>query len=187
MHTGRIEVICGGMFAGKTEELTRRLRRAIIGKQLVFVFKHVLDDRYDRKDLTDHNGNKLPGIPVRSVEEIHSRMERELMLDLGTRVVVGIDEVQFFQESIVNVVEGLAGKGCRVIVAGLDQDYRGRPFGPIGSLLAVADDVKKVHAVCAVCSEMACKTFRLSGGEDTIQPGAAKEYEPRCRECFNKG
>jgi thymidine kinase len=187
MFTGRVEVICGGMFAGKTEELSRRLRRAIIGNQNVHVFKHVLDDRYDDSCITDHNGNKLSSTPVRSVEEIHSTMEKLLSPDLGTRTVVGIDEVQFFQESVVQVVEMLANRGCRVIVAGLDMDYRGKEFGPIGGLMAIADDVKKVHAVCARCGEMACKTFRLRGGNDTVQPGGAKDYEPRCRECYNKG
>lgn len=186
MRTGRIEVICGGMFAGKTEELSRRLRRAIIGKQDVFIYKHVLDDRYDADSLTDHNGNRMRSKPVRSVEEIHSDMELNLRPDLGQRVVVGIDEAQFFQSSIVQVVEMLADRGCRVIVAGLDMDFRGKPFGPIGDLMAIADDVKKVHAVCHICGEMACKSYRKSGGNDTIEPGSHEAYEPRCRECFKR-
>lgn len=187
MDNGRIEVICGGMFAGKTEELSRRLRRAIIGKQSVFVFKHSLDVRYRKDTLVDHNGNTIPCTPVASVEEIHYSMDKALLPDLGSRVVVGIDEAQFFQDSIVSVVEYLADQGCRVIVAGLDQDYMGKPFGPIGSLMSIADDVKKVHAVCAVCGGMACKSFRLRGGKDTVQPGGPEAYEPRCRECFNRG
>jgi len=172
MPRGRIEVITGGMFSGKSEELVRRLRRANIAKKSVIVFKHDSDDRYDAVNIGCHNGLKYDAIPVPSSAEIkrHARGHE----------VVGIDEVQFFHPGIVEVCEELANIGVRVIVAGLDLDSMGIPFGPIPQLMAIAEDVDKLHAVCMTCGEPACRSQHKAGKSEQVEVGASS-YEARCR------
>lgn len=173
---GWIEVICGGMFSGKTEELIRRLRRAQIGKQRVAIFKPVVDDRYARREIVTHDRKSLSSQPVRHPREI---------LDGGRDAqVVGIDEVQFFDRAIVRVCQELADRGVRVIVAGLDTDYRARPFDPVPELMAVAEYVTKTHAVCVICGGPACRTQRVVRGGDRILVGGGEAYEPRCRQHY---
>jgi thymidine kinase len=181
-HTGRIEVICGSMFCGKTEELIRRVRRAIIAKQKVKVFKPSIDDRFGIQSVTSHSGNQLDAIPVQSSHEL-------LKLANGGTTVVAIDEAQFFDDGIVDVVQELADKhGIRVIVAGLDLDFRAEPFGAMPSLLSIAEDVTKLHAICVVCGENASRTQRLVNGQPAkyndpiVMIGAQESYEARCRE-----
>ncbi len=179
---GRIEVVCGSMFSGKTEELIRRVRRATIARQQVQVFKPVIDDRYHAAHVRSHNGSDFEAIPVDSAVQIPS------LLDPGT-TVVAIDEAQFFDAAVVAVCEQLADDGLRVICAGLDSDFRGEPFGPMPQLLARAEDVTKLRAICVVCGEEACRTQRLIDGQPAavddpvIQVGAAEQYEARCRHC----
>ncbi len=174
--TGWIEVVCGGMFSGKTEELIRRLRRAQIAKQRVAIFKPVMDDRYDSDEIVTHDRISIPSVPVRHPREI---------LELGRDAqVLGIDEVQFFDRTIVDVCQQLARGGTRVIAAGLDTDYCGRPFEPVPELLAVAEYITKTHAVCVVCGNPACRTQRLVRGGDRILVGGIEAYEPRCRRCY---
>ena len=173
---GWIEVICGGMFSGKTEELIRRLRRAQIGKLRVAIFKPLVDDRYAKREIVTHDRNSLLSQPVRHPREI---------FDLGRgSQVVGIDEVQFFDRSIVRVCQELADCGVRVIVAGLDTDYRAKPFEPVPELMAVAEYVTKTHAVCVVCGGPACRTQRVVRGGDRILVGGDEAYEPRCRKHY---
>ncbi len=178
---GRIEVICGSMFCGKTEELIRRARRAIIAKQELQVFKPALDDRYSIEHVTSHSGANIEAIPVATSAEIPGRVK-------PTTTVIAIDEVQFFDSGIVEVVQGLAERGLRVILAGLDTDFRGEPFGPMPRLLCVAEDVTKLHAICVVCGEEACRTQRLVDGKPAryddpiILVGAQEAYEARCRQ-----
>lgn len=180
-HSGRIEVICGSMFSGKTEELIRRVRRAMIARQKVQVFKPAIDARYSLQRVTSHNGQDFEAIPVGTVAEIASLIEPDT-------TVVAIDEAQFFEEEIVGFVEQLAARGIRVILAGLDTDFRGEPFGPMPSLLCRADEVVKLHAICMVCGEEATRTQRLVNGQPAryddpiIMVGAAEAYEARCRE-----
>ena len=180
-HGGRIEVICGSMFSGKTEELIRRVRRAIIARQKVQVFKPIIDARYSVERVTSHNGQGFQAIPVRDVAEIESLLEPDT-------TVVAIDEAQFFDDALVLLVEKLAARGIRVILAGLDTDFRGEPFGPMPSLLCRADEVMKLHAICMVCGEEATRTQRLVNGQPAryddpiIMVGAAEAYEARCRE-----
>jgi len=174
---GWIEVICGSMFSGKTEELIRRLRRATIARQKVQVFKPVLDNRYDAERIVSHNSATLDSMPLIEIEQIfdHLRLETE---------VVGIDEAQFFDESLVTVCEKLADRGIRVIVATLDQDFRGKPFPPTPELMAVAEYVTKMLAICVVCGNPANRSQRISGGTSRVQVGTADSYEARCRRCF---
>lgn len=172
---GFIEVICGSMFSGKTEELLRRIKRAYIARQKVQLFKPVLDNRYSETHVQSHDANRLPSIPVRSAREILEKLED------STRVV-GIDEAQFFDESIVEVADKLAYRGIRVIAAGLDMDYLGQPFGPMPKLLAIAEQITKLAAVCTVCGGPATRSQRISmSHSDQILVGAADSYEARCR------
>jgi thymidine kinase len=174
--TGWIEVICGSMFSGKTEELIRRLRRAQIARQTVVVFKPVTDTRYAADRLVTHDRVSLPSIPVRHPSEILE----------GARdaQVIGIDEVQFFDKGLVEVCTELADAGKRVIVAGLDTDYRAQPFDPVPQLLAIAEHITKTHAVCVVCGNPANRTQRVVRRGERILVGGAEAYEPRCRRCY---
>ncbi len=174
---GSLEVICGSMFSGKTEELIRRLVRARIARQTVLAFKPAIDDRYGRDHVTSHNGQRIPSLEVDTAAEILEHVRAD------TRVI-GIDEAQFLGMPLVEVVEELAGRGHRVIVAGLDQDYRGRPFEPIPQLLAVAESVTKTMAVCMVCGAPANRTQRLVAAEERVLVGAGDAYEARCRGCW---
>lgn len=178
--SGWIEVICGSMFSGKTEELLRRVRRAQIAKQKVQVFKPSLDIRYSADHVQSHNSNRLPSRSLDQAKDILLSMEDH------TRVV-GIDEAQFFDEGIIEVTQKLADRGLQVILAGLDMDFRGMPFGPMPKLLAIAEDVTKLSAVCVVCGNPASRTQRLGGPAGTesnrILVGAKDFYEARCRIC----
>ncbi len=174
--TGWIEVICGCMFSGKTEELIRRLRRAQIARKKVAIFKPVVDDRYAPAEIVTHDRVSIESIPVRHPREI---------LDRGAAAdVLGIDEVQFFDRSVVDVCQELAARGTRVIVAGLDTDYRAQPFDPIPELMAVAEYVTKTQAICVVCGNPASRTQRVVAGGDRILVGGISAYEARCRRCY---
>lgn len=176
--TGCIEVICGSMFSGKTEELIRRLKRARFANQKIVTFKPAIDTRYSDMDVVSHDLHSIPCIPVKNPED---------MLQLEDDVkVVGVDEAQFFDKSLVDVAQKLADKGVRVIIAGLDTDYLGKPFGPIPALLAVAEDVQKVHAICVKCGNLANHSHRLSRSRKLVVLGEKDVYEPLCRECYNK-
>ena len=177
--TGWVEVICGSMFSGKTEELIRRLRRAQIANQQVEIFKPALDNRYSEEEIVSHNQNAIPSTPVSSAEQI--------LLLAGGVEVVGVDEAQFLDREITQVVRTLANRGTRVIVAGLDMDFRGQPFGCMPQLLAMAEFVTKVHAICQVCGSLANYSFRLSATDQTVVVGEKDHYEPRCRKCFFEG
>ncbi|MEO7109239.1 MAG: thymidine kinase [Polyangiaceae bacterium] len=174
---GCIEVVCGSMFSGKTEELLRRIKRARLAKQVVQLFKPKVDDRYDAVKVVSHEGMNADASPVTDAKELLLRVRRE-------SVVVGIDEVQFFDQAIVSVVESLADRGVRVIVAGLDQDSRGQPFGPMPQLMATAEYVTKLHAVCVSCGGQASRSQRLVANEGQLFVGGAAAYEARCRRCF---
>ncbi len=175
-HTGWIEVICGSMFSGKTEELIRRLKRAMIARQKVAIFKPKIDTRYSTTEIVSHDKQKIKSRVVEKPEEIlHLALEAQ---------VVGIDEAQFFDNSLVDICQKLANMGKRVIVAGLDQDYRGKPFEPIPQLLAVAEYITKTHAICVVCGNPANHTQRKTADKDKIIVGATDIYEARCRNCF---
>jgi thymidine kinase len=178
-RSGWIEVICGSMFSGKTEELIRRLKRARIANQRVQIFKPQKDTRYDINNVVSHDENSVESIPVATSLGILDHIR-----DVN---VVGIDEAQFFDEKLPDVCQKLAIKGIRVIVAGLDMDFRGRPFGPIPHLLAVAEYITKVHAICPHCGNLATHSFRLSQEQDTVVLGEKDKYEPRCRLCFEMG
>lgn len=179
---GRIELICGSMFSGKTEELIRRLRRAVIAQQNVQVFKPVIDDRYHVQSVTSHNGVAFEAQPVAAPKDIFEQLDPQT-------TVVAIDEVQFFDESITDICETLAEQGRRVICAGLDMDFRGVPFGPMPGLLARAEEISKLHAICVVCGDEASRTQRLIEGQPAafddpvVMVGAAEVYEARCRRC----
>jgi thymidine kinase len=176
---GSIEVICGSMFSGKTEELIRRLRRAQIARLTVEIFKPKTDTRFDETAVVSHNANSILSTPVDTSSAI---------LLLGSDVqVVGIDEAQFFDAELPNVCSILANKGIRVIVAGLDMDYRGQPFGPMPELMAIAESVTKVHAVCVRCGNPAVYSYRLVPDQATVFLGEKESYEPRCRVCFLEG
>lgn len=174
--TGWIEVICGSMFSGKTEELIRRLRRARIARQQTEVFKPALDARYSEDEVVSHNKNVISTTPVETASQI--------LLMTSEADVIGIDEAQFFDEELVNVCQQLANDGRRVIVTGLDTDYRAEPFDPIPQLMAVAEHVTKLHAVCVACGAPANHSQRIVPGEDRVLVGATEAYEPRCRQCF---
>lgn len=174
--TGWIEVIAGCMFSGKTEELIRRLRRAQIARQKVAIFKPEIDTRYSNDHIVSHSDVKIPSTIVAKATEI---------LPLAQDAhVVGIDEAQFFDMSLIDVVEQLANDGKRVIIAGLDQDYRGKPFEPIPQLLAVAEYITKTLAICVVCGNPADRTQRISHNSERVLVGAKDAYEARCRRCF---
>jgi len=179
---GWIEVICGSMFSGKTEELIRRLRRAEIAKQKVQVFKPAIDTRYADREVTSHNGLQVEAIPVKNIAEL-----RELIA--ADTTVVAIDEAQFFDDDIVQLCSTLANRGLRVIVAGLDMDFRGEPFGPVPALMARAEQVDKLQAICVTCGGPASRTQRLIDGEPAayddpvILVAASEVYEARCRGC----
>lgn len=174
---GSIEVVCGSMFSGKTEELIRRVNRARIAKVNVEIFSPVADTRYDKSALVSHNLNSIPSKAVSKAAEI---------LPLAAHIqVVGIDEAQFFDEELPNVCQALANSGVRVIVAGLDMDFKGRPFGTMPQLMAMADSVTKLHAVCVKCGQQAMYSYRLVPNESQILLGEKESYEARCRNCFN--
>jgi thymidine kinase len=176
---GWIEVICGSMFSGKTEELIRRLKRVKIANLKAEIFKPVMDTRFDEKNIISHDETKIPSTPVENSREI-------LLLAEGVDVV-GIDEAQFFDAEIIPVCEELALKGIRVIVAGLDMDYQGKPFGPMPDLLAVADFITKLHAICVKCGNIANYSYRKTRQEGQVVLGEKDMYEPRCRVCFQEG
>jgi thymidine kinase len=170
-------VVCGSMFSGKTEELIRRVKRARLARQRVQLFKPRVDDRYDAVMVVSHEGANADALPIATAEELIANVAAET-------AVVGIDEVQFFDASIVAAAQRLADRGLRVIVAGLDQDYKGEPFGPVPLLMAVAEYVTKLHAVCARCGGEACRSQRLVATEGQLFVGGAAAYEARCRACF---
>jgi len=177
-YSGWIEVICGSMFSGKTEELIRRLNRADIARLKVQIFKPSIDTRYHHQDIVSHNERSIRSIPVANAARIP-----ELA---GPCDVVGIDEAQFFGEEIISVCNDLANAGKRVIVAGLDMDFKGKPFGYIPQLLAIAEYVTKVHAICMVCGDVASYSHRLTDGEEQVVLGELSSYEARCRRCFHQ-
>lgn len=175
---GRIEVVCGSMFSGKTEELIRRMKRAKFAKQKVEIFKPALDTRYSDNDVVSHDQNAIPSTPVETSSSI-------LLLSSDIEVV-GIDEAQFLDMGLVDVCNELANRGVRVIIAGLDMDFRGVPFGPMPALCAIADDVTKVHAICVRCGNLAYVSHRLVQNEKRVLLGEKMEYEPLCRDCYRK-
>lgn len=175
---GRIEVICGSMFSGKTEELIRRLKRAKFAKQRVEIFKPSIDTRYSEEDVVSHDQNAIRSTPIDSSGNI---------LLLASNIdVVGIDEAQFLDEGLTEVCNHLANNGVRVIIAGLDMDFKGVPFGPIPALCAIADEVTKVHAICVKCGALANISHRLVANEHRVLLGEQEEYEPLCRDCYQK-
>ncbi|MBQ8711400.1 MAG: thymidine kinase [Prevotella sp.] len=177
-HPGRIEVICGSMFSGKTEELIRRLRRAKFAKQRVEIFKPAIDVRYSEEDVVSHDQNHIRSTPLDSSASI---------LLLSSNIdVVGIDEAQFFDMGLVDVCNELANRGIRVIIAGLDMDFRGVPFGPMPTLCAIADDVTKVHAICVKCGSLAYVSHRTIADDRRVLLGETQEYEPLCRQCYQE-
>ncbi len=179
-QNGWIEIICGSMFSGKSEELIRRIRRATYANLSIQVFKPTIDNRYDDTAVVSHNGTSITAQPIDRAEEIYDHINE------GTEVV-GIDEVQFFDETIVEIAEELAEKGIRVIAAGLDTDFRGEPFGPVPKLMAISESVTKLSAICPICGSPATRTQRLIDGkpasyhDPVILVGATESYEPRCR------
>ena len=178
-RSGWIEVICGSMFSGKTEELIRRLKRARIAGQVVRVYKPEIDRRYHDQKVVSHDDNTLMSTPI---------TDSSLLLEVANDVnVVGIDEAQFFDQQLPDRVQDLAMRGIRVIIAGLDMDFRGQPFGPIPDLLAVAEYITKVHAICPHCGNLATHSYRLTTREETVVLGEKDAYEPRCRTCYHMG
>ena len=173
---GIIEVIAGSMFSGKTEELIRRLRRARFAKQKAEIFKPAIDNRYSLDEVVSHDENSIPSTPVENSAAI--------LLFSGDVDVIGIDEAQFFDKGLVEVCTGLAGQGLRVIVAGLDMDFKGKPFGPMPELMAVADYVTKVHAICVRCGNIAQFSHRLVSNDKQVLLGEQNAYEPLCRACY---
>lgn len=178
---GSIEVICGSMFSGKTEELLRRVRRAELAKRRAILFKPRIDHRYDAVRVVSHDGLRAEAFPVASATELRALVRQS---ELRGGDVVGVDEVQFFDLDIVATAEELANAGQRVICAGLDQDYRGQPFGPVPHLMGIAEVVTKLRAVCSRCGRDACRSQRLASIRGQLFVGGAAEYEPRCRRCF---
>ena len=175
--TGWIEVIAGSMFSGKSEELIRRLNRARIARQKVQVFKPGIDDRYSFEEIASHSGQKHVSVPVSTTAEMMSRIQTETE-------VVGIDEAQFFDSGIIDAVNELAVGGKRVIIAGLDQDYTGKPFDPMPQLLSIAEFITKTHAICVKCGATANYSQRTVESDARVEVGAADKYEARCRRCF---
>lgn len=174
---GRIEVVCGSMFSGKTEELLRRVNRARIARQKVEIYKPVIDTRYSDDEVVSHDANAVVSTPVENSQAI--------LLLSSEADVVGIDEAQFFDEGLVDVCKQLADAGKRVIIAGLDMDFKGNPFGPMPQLCAIAEDVTKVHAICVRCGNLAHISHRIVAGEKQVMLGELQEYEPLCRQCYN--
>lgn len=177
-HPGRIEVICGSMFSGKTEELIRRLKRAKFARQKVEIFKPAIDNRYSEEDVVSHDRHAIHCTPIDSSASI-------LLLSSDIDVV-GIDEAQFFDDNLVSICNWLAYRGVRVIIAGLDMDFKGVPFGPMPALCAIADEVTKVHAICVKCGALAYVSHRTVDNEKRVLLGEQSEYEPLCRECYRK-
>lgn len=175
---GWIEVVCGSMFSGKTEELIRRLRRAEFANQKILLVKPRIDDRYHKKNVVSHGGNSFEAITVDSSSAILDLWEKER--------VVAIDEAQFFDEGIVDICTILASKGVRVLLAGLDMDFKGVPFGPMPKLLSIAEYVTKVHAICVSCGNLAQFSHRTVEDKEQVLVGAVEEYKPLCRSCYNK-
>ena len=175
---GRIEVICGSMFSGKTEELIRRLKRATFAKQRVEIFKPAIDTRYSEQAVVSHDNNSIQSTPVDSSASI--------LLFSSEIDVVGIDEAQFFDDGLINVCNELANRGIRVIIAVLDMDFKGIPFGPIPALCAIADEVTKVHAICVKCGNLAYVSHRTVANEKRVLLGEKQEYEPLCRCCYQQ-
>ena len=174
---GSVEVICGSMFSGKTEELIRRLKRAQFAKQKVEIYKPGVDVRYSESQVVSHDSHSIHSTPIDSPAS---------MLLLSSDVeVVGIDEAQFFDDTLVDVVQTLANRGIRVIIAGLDTDFLGKPFGPMPALMAIAEDIQKVHAICVRCGSPANHSHRLIANDDLVVLGEKDEYEPLCRHCYN--
>jgi thymidine kinase len=176
---GWIEVITGSMFSGKTEELIRRLKRARFANQSVEIFKPIIDNRYSEEEVVSHDSNAIKSTPVDSAGNI-------LLLASNSVDVVGIDEAQFFDKGLAEVCENLANQGIRVIVAGLDMDFRGKPFGPMPDLLAAAEYVTKVHAICLRCGNLAQYSYRKAANEKLVLLGEKDAYEPLCRVCYNE-
>lgn len=174
---GTIEVVAGSMFSGKTEELIRRLKRAKIAKQKVEIYKPIIDVRYSEDEVVSHDENSIRSTPVENSANI--------LLLTGNVDVIGIDEAQFFDKGLVDVVVKLANMGIRVVIAGLDMDFKGVPFGPIPGLMAVADHVTKVHAICVRCGSIAQFSHRMSAKEQVVLLGEKDIYEPLCRSCYN--
>ncbi len=175
---GRIEVICGSMFSGKTEELIRRLNRARIAQQKVEIYKPMIDTRYSEENVVSHDSNSVASTPVESSQSI--------LLMATEADVVGIDEAQFFDEGLIEVCNTLANRGKRIIIAGLDMDFKGVPFGPMPALCSIAEDVTKVHAICVRCGNLAHVSHRIVAGDKQVMLGELQEYEPLCRHCYNK-
>lgn len=175
---GWIEVICGCMFSGKTEELIRRLKRAQFARQRVEIFKPMQDIRYHDMHIVSHNANEITSTPVES--------SLNILLMAGKAEVIGVDESQFFDNELPNVCAELASRGVRVIAAGLDMDYRAQPFGPMPNLMAMAEFVTKVHAICIKCGDLATHSFRTTTSKEQVLLGEKENYEPRCRRCFNE-
>ncbi len=176
---GWIEVICGSMFSGKTEELIRRMKRASIANLKTAIFKPAIDNRYDETNVVSHDENAILSQPVRHSQNILSLAQHA--------DVIGVDEAQFFDDNLIPVCEQLALNGIRVIVAGLDMDYLGKPFGPVPQLLAIADYITKLHAICVHCGNIASMTYRKTNQTSQIVIGELDIYEPRCRQCYLKG
>lgn len=175
---GSIEVICGSMFSGKTEELIRRMKRAVFANQKVAIYKPAIDVRYSETQVVSHDQHKIQSTPIKDAAQMLQAIEDGIE-------VVGVDEAQFFGANIVEVVQALANKGIRVIIAGLDTDFLGKPFGPMPSLMAVAEDVQKVHAICVKCGSPAQHSHRLSKSGKLVVLGEKDIYEPLCRHCYN--
>lgn len=178
-RSGWIEVVCGSMFSGKTEELIRRIKRAKIANQKVLIFKPKRDVRYGTDVVVSHDENKFESIPVET--------SLEILQHIGDANVIGIDEAQFFDEDLPAVCQKIAIRGGRVIIAGLDMDFRGVPFGPMPNLLAVAEYITKVHAICPHCGNLATHSYRLTAETETVVLGEKDKYEPRCRVCYEMG
>ena len=178
LRRGSIEVVCGSMFSGKTEELIRRMKRAKFAKLRVEIYKPAIDVRYSEEDVVSHDRNVIQSTPVDSSQNI--------LLMVDDIDVVGIDEAQFFDMGLVDVCNELAYRGVRVIIAGLDMDYKGVPFGPMPALCAIADDVTKVHAICVKCGNLAYVSHRTVENDKRVLLGETQEYEPLCRECYQK-
>ena len=176
--SGSVEVICGSMFSGKTEELIRRLRRAQFAGQKIAIFKPKVDVRYSEDNVVSHDLKSVPSTAISNPTEI-------FLMDSDVRVV-GIDEAQFFDDTLIKVVQTLANRGVRVIVAGLDTDYLGQPFGPMPAIMAIAEEVQKVHAICVKCGNLANHSHRLTKDQNLVVLGEKDVYEPLCRDCYNK-
>lgn len=178
-RSGWIEVVCGAMFSGKTEELIRRLKRASFAHQKVVIFKPSIDVRYAESEVVSHDKNALLAIPIKSSSEILKYVTDEM--------VIGVDEAQFFDNELVEVCQKLALAGKRVVVAGLDMDFTGQPFGPIPALLAVSEYITKVHPICVHCGNLATHSYRLTAEKSKVMLGEKESYEPRCRKCYSMG